>query len=242
MNFRRIVNIDFRRCARGLWRGKYFLFLTMLLGLALGILFTVFAVSKENEYTATSTVYCISYGNYSESQSGTDAMRTYSSIIKSHRIAEHAAMLIADPDITGEDVYEKIEVDSLYVQSVAYAYENKTPIISMHAMDESEQTAVSIVNAVADAFVQEINGLSDSDSIRVLDYAYEGEMTYNAMLSCFLTLIAAIVLGLMAGCGIILFLIVFTDRVVSVDDAGLYGQLNVVGIIPDFEYSRSRRD
>lgn len=238
MNFKRIVNIDFHRCAAGLWKGKYFLALLTLLGLVLGILITAFGVSKENEYTATSSVYCISYGNYSESQSGTDAMRTYSSIIKSRRIAEHAAMLIADPDITSEDVYEKIEVDSLYIQGLTYAYESNSPVISMHAVDENEQTAVSIVNAVADAFVQEINGISNSEAIRVLDYAYEGEKTYNAMLTCFLTLVIAAVCGCLLGCVIILAAIIFTDRVVSVEDAGLYGQLNVVGIIPDFAYTR----
>ena len=105
-------------------------------------------------------------------------------------------------------------------------------------MDENEQTAVSIVNAVADAFVQEVNGLSNTDAIRILDYAYEGKLTYNAMLTCFLTLVFAAVCGLLLGCVIILGTIIFTDRVISVDDAGLYGQLNVVGIIPDFEDSR----
>ncbi len=240
MNFKRIVNIDFRRCGMGLWKGRYFLVLLTFLGLAVGVLVTVFGISKENEYTATSSVYCISYGNYSESQSGTDAMRTYSGIIKSRRIAEHAAMLIADPDITSADVYEKITVDSLYVQGLTYAYENDTPIISMHAVDENEKTAVSIVNAVADAFVQEINGISSTEAIRVLDYAYEGEKTYNATLTCLLVLVLSAVLGLLLGCIIILAMVVFTDRVVSVDDAGLYGQLNVVGIIPDFEYSRRK--
>lgn len=238
MNFKRIVNIDFRRCSIGLRKGKCFILLLTILGLVVGILVTVFGVSKENEYTATSSVYCISYGDYTESQSGTSAMRTYSSIIKSRRIAEHAAMLIADPDITSDDVYEKVGVDSLYVQGLTYAYENNSPIISIHAVDENEQTAVSIVNAVADAFVQEVNGLSNTDAIRILDYAYEGKLTYNAMLTCFLTLVFAAVCGLLLGCVIILGTIIFTDRVISVDDAGLYGQLNVVGIIPDFEDSR----
>ena len=69
MNFKRIVNIDFRRCSIGLRKGKCFILLLTILGLVVGILVTVFGVSKENEYTATSSVYCISYGDYTESQS-----------------------------------------------------------------------------------------------------------------------------------------------------------------------------
>ena len=165
-------------------------------------------------------------------------MRTYSEIIKSRRIAEHAAMLIADPYITSADIYDQISVDSMYVQNLAYVYENDTPIVSIHAVDEEENTAVSVVNAVADAFVQEINSFSDTEAIRVLDYSYGGERTYNAMQTCFLVLAAAAVCGFFLGCVIILGRVIFTDRVVSVTDAGLFGQLEVVGIIPEFGSER----
>lgn len=235
MNFKRIVNIDFRRCAVSLWKGRLFVAAVAVMGLVVGVLAAVFAVPKRNEYTATASVYCISYGSYSESTDGTSILRTYSEIIKSRRIAEHAAMLIADPDITGDDVYEQVSVESMYVQGLTYAYENKTPIVSIYAVNEEENTAVSVVNAVADAFVQEINSLSDAEAIRVLDYAYDGKMTYNAMQTCFLVLAAAAVCGILLGCVIILGRVIFTDRVVSVTDAGLFGQLDVVGIIPEFD-------
>ncbi len=238
MNFNRIVNIDFHRCAVGLWRGRFFVTLMACLGLAAGIVAAVFFVPKENEYTATASVYCAAYGSYSESVNGTNVIRTYSGIIKSHRVADRAAMLIADPNITGDDVYEQIEVDSLYVRGTTYVYESDTPIITMHAVSEDEYIAVSIVNAVADAFVQEANSLSTAEAIQVLDYAYEGELTYNALQTRILVMLIAIICGIFAGCIIILMRVLFTDRVVTVNDAGLYGQLNVVGIIPRFESSR----
>ncbi len=238
MNFKRIVNIDFRRCGISLWKGRHIILAEGIIGLILGILLTIFAVPKDNEYTATASVYCISYGDYTESVDGTSAMKTYSGIIKSHRVAEHAAMLIADPDITSEDIYEEIEVDPLVVRGTTYVYENTSPIITMHAVHENENHAVSVVNAVADAFVQEINSLSDTEAIQVLDYAYDGELTYNAMQTCLLVLIGAFVLGIILGCAIILCRVIFTDRVVTVNDAGLFGQLNVVGIIPEFDSSR----
>lgn len=238
MNFKRIVNIDFRRCGIGLWKSRYFVLLTVFFGAVAGILLAVFAVPKDNEYTATANVYCISYGSYSESVSGTDVMRTYSGIIKSRRVAEHAAMLIADPDVTAEDVYDQISVDSLYLQGMTYIYENESPIISMHAVNENEYYAVSVVNAVADAFVQEVNSLSDTEAVRVLDYAIDGDLTYNAMQTCFLAVLAGAFIGLLLGCVIILGKVIFTERVMSVDDAGLYGQMKVIGIIPQFDSSR----
>ena len=238
MNFKRIVNIDFRRCGIGLWKSRYFVLLIAVLGAVLGVLAAVFAIPKDSEYTATANVYCISYGSYAESVSGTDVMRTYSGIIKSRRVAEHAAALIADPNITAEDVYEQISVDSLYLQGMTYVYENDTPIISMHAVDENEYYAVSVVNAVADAFVQEVNSLSDTEAVRVLDYAINGQLTYNAMQTCFIVVLLGAIVGCILGCIIVLGKVVFTDRVMSVDDAGLYGQMKVIGIIPQFESSR----
>ena len=94
MNFKRIVNIDFRRCGVGLWKSRYFVLLLAFIGAAAGVLAAVFAVPKDNKYTAAANVYCISYGSYSESVNGTDVMRTYSGIIKSRRVAERAAALI----------------------------------------------------------------------------------------------------------------------------------------------------
>ena len=238
MNFKRIVNIDFRRCGIGLWKSRYFVLLTAVLGAVLGVLAAVFVIPKDSEYTATANVYCISYGSYSESVSGTDVMRTYSGIIKSRRVAERAAALIADPNITARDVYDQISVDSLYFQGVTYIYENNTPIISMHAVNENEYYAVSVVNAVADAFVQEVNSLSDTEAVRVLDYAIDGDLAYNAMQTCILVVLLGAVIGFVLACIIILGKIIFTERVISVDDAGLYGQMKVIGIIPQFESSR----
>ncbi len=238
MNFRRIVNIDFRRCAIGLWKSRFFILLLMAVGMAAGILAAVFVVPKDNEYTATASIYCVAYGSYADSANGMEAMRTYSEIIKSRRVAEHAAMLIADPDITDVDVFNQIEVDPLVVQGATYVYNTNSSILTMHATCEKEHYAVSIVNAVADAFVQEVNTISDTEAIQVLDYAYDGELTYNAMLSCFLAVLAGTVAGMILGCLIILALVIFTDRVISVDDAGLYGKLKVIGIIPEFEPSR----
>ncbi len=238
MNFKRIVNIDFRRCGISLWKHRYFVIAMGILGTIIGVLFTIFVVPKENKYTATASVYCVSYGSLTESVDGTSVMRTYSSIIKSHRVTEHAAMLIADPEITGEDIYEEIEVDPLVVRGTTYVYETDTPIISMHAVHEDENHAVSVVNAVADAFVQEINSMSDIMAIQVLDYAYDGTLTYNAMQTCFLVVILLTLLGIFLGCLIILFRVVFTDRVLSVTDAGLFGQMDVVGIIPEFDSAR----
>ena len=72
----------------------------------------------------------------------------------------------------------------------------------------------------------------------MLDYAIDGQLTYNAMQTCFIVVLLGAIVGCILGCIIVLGKVVFTDRVMSVDDAGLYGQMKVVGIIPKFESTR----
>ena len=228
------MNIDFHRCGKGLLKGKLFILLLTILGGIIGISAALFAVKDHNEYEAVSSVYNISYGSYAESEQGLSALRTYSDIIKSYRVAERAALLLADPTVTKDMIYNMINVDSRVVRGTTYVYEDNSSVILIHANSESESNAIRIVNAVADAFVMEINGISETESTRVLDYAYDGEVVYNAVATQLTVAGAGFVGGFVLGCMIILCGIVFSGKIVSVNDAGLYGQMEIVGVIPRF--------
>ncbi len=234
MDIKRIVNIDFHRCAKGLLKGRLFILFLTVLGSIIGIFAALFVVKNHNEYEAVSSVYNISYGSYAESEEGLSALRAYSDIIKSYRVAERAALLLADPAVTKDMIYNMISVDSRVVRGTTYVYENISSVILIHANSESEGNAIRIVNAVADAFVMEINGISETESTRVLDYAYDGEIVYNAVETQLMVVGAGLIGGFLLGCMIILCRIIFSYKIVSANDAGLYGQIEIVGVIPKF--------
>lgn len=234
MNIRRIIEIDFRRCFKGLVKGKLFLLLLTVLGGIVGVAGAFYAIDDKNKYDAAASVYSIAYGSYSESEQGISAIRTYSDIIKSYRVSERAALLLGDSTITKEVVYDMIRVDSLVVEGTTYLYENNSSVINIHAESEDADKAMRVVNAVADAFVLEINSLSEIPSTQVLDYAYDTEVSYNAKEMQAIVIACSLVGGLLLGCLIILYKIIFSRKIVTVNDASLHGQFEIIGVIPRF--------
>lgn len=234
MILKRMIEIDMKRCLKGLRKGKRFIFFCTLLCGILGILLALFVVKDENEYDATATVYSIAYGSYAESEQGVYAIRKYSDIIKSYRVAERAALLLADSSVTKEDIYEMIHVESLVVEGTTYLYENNSSVIRLHAVDENQNLAMQVVNAVADAFVLEVNSLSDAEATQVLDYAYTADVAYNASQTQMLVMVAGVLAGFFLGCLVILYRILFSGKIVSVNEASLHSKLEVVGVIPRF--------
>lgn len=234
MDIKRIINIDFRRCLKGLIKGKYFIILLSVMGGILGGILAFAGMDTENKYDAMATVYSIAYGSYDESEQGLTAIRTYSDIIKSYKVAERAALLLGDSTITKEIVYDAINVEPLVVEGTTYLYEEKSSVISIHAVNEDKNKAIRIVNAVADAFVLEVNGLSEVSSTQVLDYAYEAEISYNACKMQMFAIAGALLGGFFLGCVTILGRIVFSSKIVTVNDASLHGEFDVVGVIPRF--------
>lgn len=234
MELQRIIEIDLSRCFKGLIRGHRFLALMTAVGLLAGILGAVFAVENQDLYDANATVYSIAYGSFSDSEKGISAIRTYSDIIKSYKVAERAALLLGDDSISRDEIYKMIKIDDRVIAGTTYVYENLSTVINIHAEYTQKDTAIRVANAVADAFVLEVNSISEADSIQVLDYANSVEKSYNA-LRCQLICIAFGALGGLAlGCCVILYSIIFSKKIVSVNEASMYGKLNVVGVIPRF--------
>lgn len=234
MGLQRIVEIDYERCLKGLVRGRVFLMLCTLLGLLIGGLCAYFLVDDQDRYEAEASVYSIAYGSYTDSELGVTAIRTYSDIIKSYKVAERAALLLGDASLTKEDIYHMIRTDERVIEGTTYVYENQSSVIHIWAEFENRQIAMRVANAVADAFVMEVNSMSDVDSTQVLDYAYDAPKSYNALQQQALVLAGCCLGMLLLGCFIIWYRIIFSKSIVSVSDASLYGQLEVIGVIPKF--------
>lgn len=234
MGIKRLIEIDIRRCLRALRKGIFFLAFMSVIGCALGGLAAITIVDDRNQYDARASVYSIVYGSYEESAEGVTALRTYSDVIQSYRVAERAALLLGDDEITKEEIYETITVDPLVVTGTTYAYENNSSVLIIHAVNTDQNKAIRIVNAVADAFVMEVNVVSDSANTQVLDYAYDTSLVYNARQTQILMVFLGLVGGFMAAAAFLLYRVIFSSKIVSANDASLYGTIRLIGAIPKF--------
>ena len=94
---------------------------------------------------------------------------------------------------------------------------------------------MAVVNAVANAFVQEINNLSDSNTMRVLDYSQGAGKTYDAAKQRSLTVISFTVGGALVYLMLRILAVILSSRVETLKDVQLYGQIAVLGVIPNFK-------
>lgn len=234
MDFSRIIEIDFSRCLKALWTHVHWIIVSMVSFFVIGILVAVFYLDTENVYDAKSSVYSITYGSYTDSANGIQAIKTYSDIVKSLRVAERAALLLGDDSLDKFTIYDMIEVEEPEANSLGYVTDDSS-IIQIHAYATSKEDAIRVANAVANAYVMEVSSITNSDSVQVLDEAYSCEVTYNALKQQLIYIALFTVLGIISGCMVIILCEIFSNKITSLQQGSLYSQLDIIGVIPEQE-------
>lgn len=229
MIFEKIVEIDVARCLKTIWKHKLWVLLASLLGLVAGVLLAVFYVDTEDEYCAVASVYSISYGSYDASAEGLQTIRAYEDLVKSLRVAERAALLLGDGSVDKFAIYDMIQVE----EEETNIYDESN-IVYVTVRTTNPDTAVDVANAVANAFVLEVTSVSN-DNIQVLDEAYEAERVYNALKKQAIFCAIGLIGGMLLSCVTIACMVIFSDKISSVQDASLYGELEIIGAIPVIE-------
>lgn len=242
MELNRIIEIDFMRLLKQWAAHLKWVILTTLLFLIIGVLVALFAVDDADVYDAKSSVYSIAYGSYSESADGIQVIRTYSKIIKSYQIAERAALLLGDDSLDQYKIYDMIEVEDTYIDTSTGVYEDDSAIINIHAYSTNQEEAIRVVNAVASAYVLEVNSITKTDCVQVLDQASSCTRTYFAMkqqLMCMAVFAAA---GFLVSSMIILLLEIFSTKINTIKQGTLYGELEIIGVIPEYGSIEAERE
>lgn len=234
MDFSRIIEIDFSRCLKALWIHISWIIASVVSFFIIGILVAVFYLDTENVYDAKSSVYSITYGSYADSANGIQAIKTYSDIVKSLRVAERAALLLGDDSLDKFTIYEMIEVEEPEPNSLGYVTDDSS-IIQIHASATDKEDAIRVANAVANAYVMEVTSITNSDSVQVLDEAYTCEITYNALKQQLIYIGLFTAIGLILGCAIIVLCEIFSIKITSLQQGSLYNQLDIIGVIPEQE-------
>ena len=117
----------------------------------------------------------------------------------------------------------------------AYGVESESSIINIHAKSTKPEDAIRVANAVASAYAMEVTSITNSDSVQVLDEAYYCEVTYNALKEQAILVGIVTVAGLLFACVIIVLMEIFSTRIVTVEQGSLYGELEIIGVIPKQE-------
>lgn len=215
------VEINILKCLRELLRKWWIIVITMTLLLIVAIFLT--SSPKSDNYIAVSTVYSVAYGSYQESVEGAAVIQTYSEIITSSKVVERAALLLGDENITGEVIKNSI--------SISFRGDTSS-ILAIQAFYNKPDVAVGIVNAVADAFVIEVRNITGGNNVQVLDKSTGAGLYYSGEEQQRKTMIFAVLAGFVFACAGIVCHTIFTNKIGSIKECTLDGELELIGVIP----------
>ena len=180
---------------------------------------------KDNKYRAYANVYSKGIYNNIDMKKGTYVLQNYAEIITSKRVADRAALII------GEDTIDGIDIKSM----ISYSYSEDSPVYKIYATSKEPQLAITVANAVAKAFVTELNNIVGEDSAQILDEAYEYENVFNGRQIQIRNIIVITLCGVLFSLIVIIAVAFFSTKIESVNDATINGEIEILGVIPNFD-------
>lgn len=232
MDANKIIEIDIKRCIKAIIKAYKLLLVVALVSLFVGIFSAAFLIRQRNEYKATSSVYSIVYGSFSDSANSLRAMVQYSDIVKSYKVAERAETILGDSSIDKNAIYQMTNASYDYTSS------SSSSKIYISALSTKQDVSIRVANAVADAFVLEIANLTGQDDIQVLDRAIEAKLCYDAHAARFKTVIVFVFAGVFLACLYVATKETLSQKMYIPRDATAYGKLDIIGVIPEFNHKR----
>ena len=191
-----------------------------ILAFALGFFFI--GGSAPDTYSASSSIYAASHASYQESVMGMNVMRDYVDVIRSRKVAERASAYISQEVSTAE---------IMGMVSARFAADSK--IITITALSDDPQLAISVANAIADAFIQEITSITAVESVKVLDSAYTARIVTNVQAEAMKTRLYLAAAAIIAATGIVVLTAAFNTKIAFPNDVTLGGKIELLGVIPD---------
>lgn len=217
------IKIDFRRYFLAIKKNKLIVIIVAIASLAIGILLNYNV--KPDKYRAYSNVYSVSFGSYTDSVEGVYVLQTYSDIINSRKVANRAAMIIGDDSLDGEKIKS----------TITYSYSEQSPVYYIYATTTDPQLSMTIANAVAKAFVIEMNNIMGEDNAQILDEAYDYEQVFNGRKDQIKNILIITLLGTLLCLFVIVMISFFSNKAESVNDVTLNGEIEILGVIPNFD-------
>ncbi len=230
MNYENEMEIDLGRCFRALVKKWWFMaVMAVLFGIA-GLALTL--EKQDDLYSATSSVYVMSSESYSQTQVGITAMNAYADIATSMKVCERAALLMGAENVTGEKIMEATTVSTGEdTAASAYVQKNST-VMTVTCQSNNPVEAMEMAQAVAEAFVMEMENITGTDAVRMLDKPHAYKMTFDATQRQWLIRIVAFLFGGVFAAVIIVFAELFDSKARTIRECTMRDELPVIGVIP----------
>jgi len=216
---------DIKMLLLAVYKSKVLIFLITLVGLCAGLLY--YARNPITyTYDATSTVSVVFDARTTPTQlTGIGVLSGFAEIITSYRVAEYAAHLLSDENITTSDLIYMISVHE----------RAGSPILRITATNESPILAILVANAAAESFVSQVSFITGTQAIQMLDPARDATLSLSLM-SRNIAIVAPFVAFFLA-IAIVIFIELRTDRIRSLKQCAT-DMAEVVAVIPCLKLKR----
>ena len=207
-----------------IWKNKFLIAAVTLLFLLIGILYASWQ-TVTNTYYAKATVYTIYGDTKQEASAVSEALTGYSDIVTSKKICVRAEALIGDANINANMIRNMISA----------SYNKSATVMTIAAYSDNRAVAVKVANAVAEAFVIEIQSITGSDRIQMLDRAEDVRMSSNGLEGMIKTILLAGIAGFAISILVIVAIVIFSNKIKSVEQCLDEGEGEILGMIPFIE-------
>ena len=219
-----------RLSVQSIWRNKIIIAIISVIFLIIGILYAS-TQPVMNCYYASATIYSAIYGSYQESVTVSNAIDEYSGVLSSAKVCQRAEALIGDSNITATDIQRMI---SSKVNSTS-------TIMTVSTYSDNPETSVKVANAVAEAFVIEIQGITGSDAIQILDESQTAYLSSNGYSDLVKRVFTITIAGFVLGCVFFVGREILTDKIKTVDQCmGAMGD-ELLGVMPLIEEKEKKK-
>ncbi|HEM3465260.1 YveK family protein [Streptococcus suis] len=216
------IEVDVLSLLKTIWRKKFFILVTAVLGAGLAFVYSSFLVTPQ--YDSTTRIYVVSQNveagaglTNQDLQAGSYLVKDYKEIILSQDVLTQVATELNLNENLKEKVSVSIPVD--------------TRIVSISVRDADPNEAARIANSLRTFAAQKIVEVTKVSDVTTLEEAVPAEepTTPNTKRNILLGLLAG---GILAT-GIILAMEVLDDRVKRPQDIEEVMGLTLLGVVPD---------
>lgn len=222
------LNEDFKLCLTNIVKHNKVILYCTIVGLILGILLGINV--KEDKYTASSTICNASFSSYEQIVAMGQVFKDCEVIATSYSVASRAALMLGDSTITPEQIQEMIDVSSESSESY---------VATVSCTSTNSELSIKVVNAVADSIVMEMNQMTGTKCVQILDDASTAKESTKAVVIKIVLMAVMALIGCLLPILCIVFMVLFSKKIISIEDCTLEGKLNLIGVIPAAERTKT---
>lgn len=211
-----------------LWKYKLVVFLVTLIGCLCALVY-IGIVGIQNYYRTTATVYSVAYGSYEDSTNGVVIMNTYAGLLGSPSVCERAAATLQDTGISAMALKSMVSSGQIYLSGASTNSKSYGYRLTLVVAQNAPEYVIPIANAMAQAFVDEINDLLGTNTLQVVDNANRYSMSKSINVPLCILIFGGVAMVL--SCGIIFMLEFFSVRVYSIAQCERKKEM-ILGLIP----------